>query len=72
MSSTLNLIISAHTGCFSLHSFSSWPRRQFRLQPLSALLYYDYALTFPKELQYIWNQKFRLSTALYICCRYAL
>ncbi|KAF7359893.1 hypothetical protein MVEN_00715000 [Mycena venus] len=36
---------------------------------LSALLYYDYALTFPREVQYIWKQKFRLSTALYIGCR---
>ncbi|KAJ6529968.1 hypothetical protein DFH09DRAFT_805221, partial [Mycena vulgaris] len=46
---------------------------QFRLQYSSlALLYYDYTLTFPKEVQFIWNQKFRLSTALYICYRYAL
>ncbi|KAJ6544530.1 hypothetical protein B0H19DRAFT_956291, partial [Mycena capillaripes] len=36
------------------------------------LLYYDYALTLPREVQYIWKQKFRLSTALYIGCRYAL
>ncbi|KAJ6522041.1 hypothetical protein B0H19DRAFT_947917, partial [Mycena capillaripes] len=34
--------------------------------------YYDYALTLPREVQYIWKQKFRLSTALYIGCRYAL
>ncbi|KAJ7772236.1 hypothetical protein B0H16DRAFT_1660514 [Mycena metata] len=46
---------------------------QFRLQYSSlALLYYDYALTFPKEVQYIWNERFRVSTALYIGCRYAL
>ncbi|KAJ7142757.1 hypothetical protein C8R44DRAFT_866060 [Mycena epipterygia] len=46
---------------------------QFRLQYSSlALLYYDFALTFPKEVQYMWKQRFRLSTALYICCRYAL
>ncbi|KAF7359891.1 hypothetical protein MVEN_00714800 [Mycena venus] len=46
---------------------------RFRLQYSSlALLYYDYALTFPREVQYIWKQKFRLSTALYIGCRYAL
>ncbi|PBK99098.1 hypothetical protein ARMGADRAFT_919462, partial [Armillaria gallica] len=37
-----------------------------------ALLYYDYALTFPTEVKYVWGSKFRLSTALYICCRYAL
>ncbi|KAJ7800716.1 hypothetical protein B0H13DRAFT_1932536 [Mycena leptocephala] len=46
---------------------------RFRLQYSSlALLYYDYALTFPREVKYIWKQKFRLSTALYIGCRYAL
>ncbi|KAF7349767.1 hypothetical protein MSAN_01703900 [Mycena sanguinolenta] len=46
---------------------------RFRLQYSSlALLYYDYVLTFPSEVKYIWKQKFRLSTALYIVCRYAL
>ncbi|KAJ6527150.1 hypothetical protein B0H19DRAFT_869844, partial [Mycena capillaripes] len=46
---------------------------QFRLQYSSlALLYYDYVLTFQKEVRYIWREKFRFSTALYICCRYAL
>ncbi|KAF8207939.1 hypothetical protein K438DRAFT_1575412 [Mycena galopus ATCC 62051] len=46
---------------------------QFRLQYSSlAFLYYDFALTFPKEVKYIWGQQFRLSTALYIGCRYAL
>ncbi|KAJ7858779.1 hypothetical protein B0H13DRAFT_1640336 [Mycena leptocephala] len=46
---------------------------EFRLQYSSlALLYYDYALTLPKEVRYVWKQRFRLSTALYICCRYAL
>ncbi|KAH7904440.1 hypothetical protein BJ138DRAFT_1019153, partial [Hygrophoropsis aurantiaca] len=37
-----------------------------------ALLYYDYCLTFPLEVKYIWGVKFKFSTALYICCRYAL
>ncbi|KAJ7239055.1 hypothetical protein C8J57DRAFT_1439033 [Mycena rebaudengoi] len=46
---------------------------QFRLQYSSlALLYYDFALTFPKEVQYMWKERFRVSTALYIGCRYAL
>ncbi|KAJ7441294.1 hypothetical protein B0H11DRAFT_2096420 [Mycena galericulata] len=46
---------------------------QFRLQYSSlALLYYDFALTFPKEVKYMWGQRFRLSTAFYIGCRYAL
>lgn len=39
---------------------------------MTALLYYDYVLTFQKEVRYIWREKFRFSTALYICCRYAL
>ncbi|KAJ7289691.1 hypothetical protein C8J57DRAFT_1628796 [Mycena rebaudengoi] len=46
---------------------------QFSLQYSSlALLWYDYALTLPREVQYIWNERFRLSTAVYIGCRYAL
>ncbi|KAK0189108.1 hypothetical protein F5146DRAFT_1205269 [Armillaria mellea] len=46
---------------------------QFRIQYASiALLYYDYVLTLPAEVKYIWGSKFRLSTILYLCCRYAL
>ncbi|RDB15606.1 hypothetical protein Hypma_004051 [Hypsizygus marmoreus] len=46
---------------------------QFCIQWSSiALLYYDYVLTFGMEVKYIWGQKFRISTALYVCCRYAL
>ncbi|KAH7928119.1 hypothetical protein BV22DRAFT_231290 [Leucogyrophana mollusca] len=37
-----------------------------------ALLYYDYTLTFPSEVKYMWRTKFRISTFLYVCCRYAL
>ncbi|KAL1659103.1 hypothetical protein GGF50DRAFT_107992 [Schizophyllum commune] len=37
-----------------------------------AVLYYDYALTFSREVQYIWRRKFGLTTILYVCCRYAL
>ncbi|KAJ3718934.1 hypothetical protein C8R42DRAFT_697329 [Lentinula raphanica] len=32
----------------------------------------DYTLTFPMEVQYFWTSKVRLSTFLYILCRYAL
>ncbi|KIK50766.1 hypothetical protein GYMLUDRAFT_182303 [Collybiopsis luxurians FD-317 M1] len=32
----------------------------------------DYALTFHMEVQHIWTSKFRLSTLLYVLCRYAL
>ncbi|KAL0570697.1 hypothetical protein V5O48_011260 [Marasmius crinis-equi] len=46
---------------------------QFDIQWASlALLYYDYALTFTWEVKYIWSSKFRLSTVLYVFCRYAL
>jgi hypothetical protein len=39
---------------------------------VSALLYYDYFLTFPAEVKHIWSRRFTISTILYICCRYAL
>ncbi|KAF9259672.1 hypothetical protein L218DRAFT_803637, partial [Marasmius fiardii PR-910] len=46
---------------------------QFEIQWSSlAFLYYDYILTFPMELKYIWGSKFRLSTVLYVWCRYAM
>lgn len=37
-----------------------------------ALLYYDYSLTWTREVKYFWRKKFTLSTALYIMCRYSL
>ncbi|KDR76497.1 hypothetical protein GALMADRAFT_120673 [Galerina marginata CBS 339.88] len=37
-----------------------------------ALLFYDYALTWTREVTYFWGQKFKVSTALYIACRYAM
>jgi len=36
------------------------------------LLYYDWLLTFPKEVRYIWGARFSLSTVFYVFCRYAL
>ncbi|OAX42770.1 hypothetical protein K503DRAFT_766477 [Rhizopogon vinicolor AM-OR11-026] len=46
---------------------------QFCMQYSSiALLYYDYFLTFPLEIKYIWRRRFTINTILYICCRYAL
>lgn len=38
------------------------------------MLYYDYMLTFPDELRYIWrlDSLKRVSTLLYICCRFAI
>ncbi|PPQ71427.1 hypothetical protein CVT26_011127 [Gymnopilus dilepis] len=37
-----------------------------------ALLFYDYALTWTTEVKYMWHKKFKISTALYIACRYAM
>jgi hypothetical protein len=37
-----------------------------------ALLWYDYALTWTREVQYFWTKRFRLSTALYVLRRYGL
>ncbi|KIJ26103.1 hypothetical protein M422DRAFT_785339, partial [Sphaerobolus stellatus SS14] len=34
------------------------------------LLLYDSLLTFPAEIRYIWNQKIRLGSVLYLICRY--
>ncbi|KAI0034806.1 hypothetical protein K488DRAFT_44733, partial [Vararia minispora EC-137] len=48
---------------------------QFAIQWSSiVLLYYDYALTFPAEVKYLWQDKkfFKISTLLYALCRYAL
>ncbi|KAF8993131.1 hypothetical protein BDQ17DRAFT_160132 [Cyathus striatus] len=46
---------------------------QFCLQYSSlALLYYDYFLTLGREIKYIWLGKIRLSTLLYVFCRYAM
>ncbi|KAG2018546.1 hypothetical protein CC2G_007975 [Coprinopsis cinerea AmutBmut pab1-1] len=48
-------------------------RRTYSVQFCSlALLYYDYSLTFRDEVNYIWKNPWRLSTLLYIFCRYAL
>ncbi|CAA7267335.1 unnamed protein product [Cyclocybe aegerita] len=37
-----------------------------------AVLYYDYALTWTREVQHFWLRKFSLSTALYIAFRYGM
>ncbi|KAJ3517097.1 hypothetical protein NLJ89_g718 [Agrocybe chaxingu] len=37
-----------------------------------AVLYYDYTLTWTREVQHFWLRKFSLSTALYIACRYGM
>lgn len=53
----------------------SFPIRCTPLQVLTqilALIYYDYALTFGWEVQYMWGTRFRPSTLFYICARYSL
>jgi len=39
---------------------------------LVALLWYDYALTWTREVRYFWKRPFTLSTAMYILCRYGM
>ena len=39
---------------------------------LAALLWYDYALTWTREVRYFWTKRFTLSTLLYILCRYGM
>jgi len=46
---------------------------RFTIQYCSiALLFYDYTLTLTDEIKYFWFKKFKISTALYIACRYAM
>ena len=37
-----------------------------------ALLYWDYLLTLPDEIKHIWKKKFRVTTLLYMGCRFGL
>jgi hypothetical protein len=37
-----------------------------------ALLWYDYALTWTREVKYFWTRPFTLSTLMYIFCRYGM
>lgn len=36
------------------------------------VIWYDYFLTFPAEVEYIWKKRWRLSTILYLCCRHQM
>ncbi|RXW13654.1 hypothetical protein EST38_g12196 [Candolleomyces aberdarensis] len=48
-------------------------RAEFGIQFSSiTLIYYDYLLTLPDEIQYFWKNPRRLSTFFYFCCRYYL
>lgn len=58
---------------FVLSSFCTPHSADFYVQLASlALLYYDYLLTLPFEIKYIWTAPRKLSSFLYFCCRYAL
>ncbi|KAF9566583.1 hypothetical protein CPC08DRAFT_719902 [Agrocybe pediades] len=37
-----------------------------------ALIFYDYSLTWTREVKFFWTKKFTFSTALYIACRYSM
>ncbi|TFK21431.1 hypothetical protein FA15DRAFT_758706, partial [Coprinopsis marcescibilis] len=48
-------------------------RLRYNVQFISlAILYYDYIVTLPDEIEYIWKNPRRLSTVFYVFCRYAL
>lgn len=38
----------------------------------AALIWYDYCLTFPREVRYIWAQRLKVSTVFYFLCRYSM
>lgn len=54
------------------HKYALLHPRLLDLTSSPALLWYDYILTLPLEIRYIWGRKFRVTTALYFFCRYAL
>jgi hypothetical protein len=39
---------------------------------ITAILYFDYALTIIDEIEYIWRQPWKLTTLFYVFCRYSL
>lgn len=46
---------------------------QFCIQYSSiALIYYDYALTFKREVKYVWNRPFHILTVMFFFCRFSL
>ncbi|TFK27874.1 hypothetical protein FA15DRAFT_585473, partial [Coprinopsis marcescibilis] len=36
------------------------------------LVYYDYFLTLPREIKFVWRRKFHVMTIVYFLCRYAI
>lgn len=47
-------------------------RRHFVLTPfLTALLYFDFVITFPQEVQRIWSRRFSGATIVYLLTRYS-
>ena len=39
---------------------------------VAAILAYDYLLTFPREVQFVWTRKFSPATALFLLNRYLI
>ncbi|KAH6913601.1 hypothetical protein BKA70DRAFT_1096365, partial [Coprinopsis sp. MPI-PUGE-AT-0042] len=35
------------------------------------LVYYDYILTFGREMKYVWGRKFHILTVMFLFCRYS-
>ncbi|KAJ7894851.1 hypothetical protein B0H14DRAFT_3125413 [Mycena olivaceomarginata] len=58
--------------CGRLIALYSFLRFRLQYSSLGSATLLRLCLDLPKEVEYIWKQKFRLSTALYIGCRYAL
>ncbi|KAJ3801752.1 hypothetical protein GGU11DRAFT_674332 [Lentinula aff. detonsa] len=57
----------------SFSDLCSHSNLQFEIQYASiVLIWYDWILTLPMEVKYIWGSKIRVSTIIYILCHYAL
>jgi len=60
----------------AIYSTSSAEHTQFVKNSIQyatiALLFYDYSLTWTREVKFVWRRKFSLSTALYLACRYTM
>ena len=48
-----------------------WSSISFLPLPV-AVLWYDYTLTWTREVQYFWTKRFTFSTLLYVLCRYGM
>jgi Family of unknown function (DUF6533) len=65
-------LVSNSLGLVSITRWVTPPYPERLPFSLAAFLYYDYILTLPDEVEYVWRSRWRLSTFFYILCRYAL